>query len=237
MELKKLNDVYLYNSDLITPDGITRKKGIIEELRTSCGLEDYLTLLEVRGLDFEYCYNRSGEKWLTPLTLKLIELDKSGKIASDWLYYVIDVIMAKFKYKWQRVFSAFNLEYNPIENYNGTETETITGGMHSKTGVNVNSETETNSDNYNYGFNETGDITNPTPTSTQKGNAKNKANANDNYNETDGTNNQTRTLNKSGNLGVTTSQQMITSEFELRKQNLCEMIMADIDSVLVLSVY
>lgn len=46
-----------------------------------------------------------------------------------------------------------------------------------------------------------------------------------------------RELTRDGNIGVTTSQQMIESELELRKQNFFEYIFKDIDKYLVLSVY
>lgn len=44
-------------------------------------------------------------------------------------------------------------------------------------------------------------------------------------------------LNRSGNIGVTTSQQMIQSEIELRKHNLIDIIFNDMDSILFLDYY
>lgn len=46
-----------------------------------------------------------------------------------------------------------------------------------------------------------------------------------------------RTLTRSGNIGVTTSQQMIESEIKLREWNFIEQVYKDIDSVLTLGVY
>lgn len=46
-----------------------------------------------------------------------------------------------------------------------------------------------------------------------------------------------RSLSRHGNLGVTTSQQMIESEIELRKKNYFNIIMQDIDHYLALSIY
>ena len=46
-----------------------------------------------------------------------------------------------------------------------------------------------------------------------------------------------RTLKRSGNIGVTTSQQMLQSEIELRKFNLFERMMEDVDKVLCQSLY
>lgn len=46
-----------------------------------------------------------------------------------------------------------------------------------------------------------------------------------------------RTLSRSGNIGVTTSQQMIESEIELWKWNFYKQVFEDIDSILCLDVY
>ena len=51
------------------------------------------------------------------------------------------------------------------------------------------------------------------------------------------TNTGTESLTRSGNIGVTTSQQMLESEFKVRQYNFYEMIYKDIDSVLYLSTY
>lgn len=45
------------------------------------------------------------------------------------------------------------------------------------------------------------------------------------------------TLHRHGNIGVTTNQQMIESEIELRKHNFFEIVFSDIDKYLTLSVY
>lgn len=44
-------------------------------------------------------------------------------------------------------------------------------------------------------------------------------------------------LTRSGNIGVTTSQQMIESEIELRKQHFFNMVFRDVDSVLTIQIY
>ena len=56
-----------------------------------------------------------------------------------------------------------------------------------------------------------------------------------NSSESDGT--QTRELTRSGNIGVTTSQQMIASERELWQWNYFNVVFHDIDSVLCLPIY
>lgn len=51
------------------------------------------------------------------------------------------------------------------------------------------------------------------------------------------TGNVKRTLSQHGNIGVTTSQQMIESEIQLRKHNFFEIVFKDIDNYLTLQVY
>lgn len=46
-----------------------------------------------------------------------------------------------------------------------------------------------------------------------------------------------RDLTRAGNIGVTTSQQMIQSEIDLRRQNFFDIVFADLDSILALPIY
>lgn len=59
-----------------------------------------------------------------------------------------------------------------------------------------------------------------------------------NYNNTENrSDSETRTLKRHGNIGVTTSQQMIESELELRKKNFFEIVFRDVDNYLTLAIY
>ena len=51
------------------------------------------------------------------------------------------------------------------------------------------------------------------------------------------TNKGTETLTRKGNIGVTTTQQMIGQELELRKNNLIDIMFNDIDSLLTIDLY
>lgn len=150
-----------------------------------------------------------------------------------------------------KVLTAYESEYNPIENYNGVENstesytnykdeKTITGKV--KTNVDVKNENTT-------GESVSGDSTTGYATSIHsessfesdnvkvvnkdesKGAVVNKTNANsnnnytewDNYKESnEKTGSKTNELTKHGNLGVTTNQKMINEELELRKHDLFE---------------
>ena len=121
------------------------------------------------------------------------------------------------------------MDYNPIENYNSTETETTTSENATTTGNENTTTTTTNSSSENSGvatnkvspydsenFN---NDNNTTTTNTTTGNATDTTTINDSGNMTsNGT--TSRTFSRKGNIGVTTTQQMIESEYELRAKNL-----------------
>ena len=121
------------------------------------------------------------------------------------------------------------MDYNPIENYNSTETEsttsenTTTSGNENTTTTTTNSTTENSGDTTNkvspYDSENFNNDNNTTTTNTTTGNATDTTTINDNGNiSSNGT--SSRTLTRKGNIGVTTTQQMIESEYELRAKNL-----------------
>lgn len=114
---------------------------------------------------------------------------------------------------WSRQLQALNSEYNPIHNYDRTDTETE--AAHSRGGSTFSGSTrQTGSDtqtNAVQGYNSTSyepseqvtrvpDLTNRSSSATQSTGAEDRS----------------RTLHAAGNIGVTTSQQMITAEMEMR---------------------
>ena len=121
------------------------------------------------------------------------------------------------------------MDYNPIENYNSTETEsttsenTTTSGNENTTTTTTNSTTENSGETTNkvspYDNENFNNDNNTTTTNTTTGNATDTTTINDSGNmSSNGT--LSRTLTRKGNIGVTTTQQMIESEYELRAKNL-----------------
>ena len=121
------------------------------------------------------------------------------------------------------------MDYNPIENYNSTETEsttsenTTTSGNENTTTTTSNSTTENSGETTNkvspYDSETFNNDNNTTTTNTTTGNATDTTTINDSGNmSSNGT--SSRTLTRKGNIGVTTTQQMIESEYELRAKNL-----------------
>lgn len=162
--------------------------------------------------------------WLTEsmaddLDTEYIYLRSGDKSISPLLEHsaldkVASIIVMKFGDKWNRLYDAFITQvYNPLENYSMTETEKT----NSKVKVTSSGKAGT------YGFNSDASV----PTGESSTETTSEGNADDN----------TRQLTRSGNIGVTTSQQMLQSELDLRKWNFANMLYDDVDSICCLSIY
>lgn len=127
---------------------------------------------------------------------------------------------------WTRVNNAINLEYNPIENYDRkeewTEGEEGNRAIERNSSGNSASTGEDESKHYVYGFNTQGDVNQSRDTS-----------ENSNTVNTSGqeTGEETNSVDREhsgrvhGNIGVTTSQQMLQSELDIApKLNIVEYI-------------
>lgn len=141
----------------------------------------------------------------------------------------IDVLSKIYSNRFTKSVNVLLSEYNPIENYNSTETENIeiSGANSSTSEISTTSNGETTSSTTG----ENTETLSPYDSENFNNNSKNisSANATENSSSSDNSSNtmsgtssqtNTRTLKRSGNIGVTTSQQMIQSEIELRKNDL-----------------
>ena len=163
-----------------------------------------------------------------------------------------------YEQSWQRLYTALTSEYNPINNYSMTEsgedTRTNTGTQ-STSGTRSGTETETpnltntttgenNSSGGLYGFNSAESVPSDTThgtntnTNTQSGTVNTDTSDTTSSTRTDDlTEKSVHTFERSGNIGVTTSQQMIESEIELRKNQFYDIVFHDIINYVCLHVY
>ena len=153
------------------------------------------------------------------------------------LQAICNMIYLSNQYRYQGLYNSTQQEYNPIENYSMTEEEkstkgeqvntnsigeqTITnnlGAMQNKEllgayeNSNIHSVTPYESDTFHNESKDTinnGSVTNTYNTDARIDSMNNSAR---NDTMTDGKRDDTRTLTRSGNIGVTTSQQMLESE-------------------------
>ena len=241
---------------------LTKLNDLFTDWYSSNGIFHYLDGFEVPWtntndfLDFEYHGNRSGSKFVSPLVNNLLNAD--GELTSVERTRLAMIIFNKFKEKWNKLYATLELEYNPIENYRMTEEEetvddkNITdsytrdrdvSGTNTGTVGNVAGATDTIT-NQVYGF-DNGEPTNKdksvdssSSNNTQTNNLANSESEDiEDSSEHNEDNTQNRTLTRSGNIGVTTSQQMIESERNLWMWNFYEQIFKDVDSVLTLKIY
>lgn len=173
------------------------------------------------ALDVEYFYNISGQKYISPLVGRV--LGSSDTLTPPDVSNLANVIFNMFGRNWLEQYATLNYEYNPISNYDMVESETLENEV---------SETATGSgsgsiDNDVFGFNSstpTGDTSSSTSTTDTK--------------TANGTKEETRTLTRSGNIGVTTSQQMIQSQRDLWLWNFFyNVVFPDINKVLTIATY
>lgn len=147
----------------------------------------------------------------------------------DEIKSYVDILSKIYSDRFTKSVNVLLTEYNPIENYNSTEIESteITGENSTTTAISTTSNGETTTNTTG----ETTETLSPYDSENFNNNSKNNSSgvtsetttSSDNSSNTmSGTSSQTnaRTLKRSGNIGVTTSQQMIQSEIDLRKNDL-----------------
>lgn len=117
--------------------------------------------------------------------------------------------------KWHRTMEkwvkALNVDYNPLENYDRMEEWTTTDDGHIE-GENTNSSNSSSNTNVSAFNSDT-----LRPDSSSVGDASGEASS-----RTDSTNTNIRVGRTHGNIGVTTSQQMLQSELDIAKWNIYE---------------
>lgn len=136
---------------------------------------------------------------------------------------------------WERVYNALFSEYNPIENYRMVENEDKDNHIETNSNITMSgtsSETTANERKFN-GFNSSEPkLVESNNGSSSGSNSQTTAGSKEsNYSDS----NEDRELTRSGNIGITTSQQMIESEVNLRKHKFLNIVYADIDKLLFLS--
>lgn len=215
---------------------IDRDKSIFNAIKsTSSQPFTWLTQSNADLLDIEYYLNNSGNKWCSPMVERLLKLQNVNMVQQ-----VAKIIIEKFKDKWNKLYKAFiESEYEPLENYNMEQVETpnITKGSTTNQKTKVKTETENDTTEASvYGFNSVSPV--PSGEATRNGSVTVSGDSNDNESHTTDTETGTRTLTRHGNIGVTTSQQMLQSEITLRTTyNFVQMLYKDVDSVMTLLVY
>ena len=143
---------------------------------------------------------------------------------------------------WNKLYSTTKLEYNPIWNKDGTITENenidrsrdATGSTYdSSTG---DSSTRGQTDEFVYGFNESSPAQSGRTTENQSTHASDSGQSSSSENES-GNENRSYTRKEQGNIGITTTQQMIKEEREVDDFSIIDYIVKDILHKMCILVY
>lgn len=248
--IKKVNDLYnlWYTGDGVFTD--------LNAYDVPWKLEDAGdNVSRIYALNHDYHGNISGDKWVSPLVRKLDENEVTtprAKLAS--------VIYTLYADKWTRLWETINAEYNPLNNYDMVENETPAEITHTITPAETTTTltppettletkpaktvTENEVSAFNSSSYEDSDKTTITGDSNDKGSDVFSVDSSGTTKlevDTAGSDALTvqneRTLTRSGNIGVTSSMQLINQEIELRRWNFFKSVFNDIDNVLTLSIY
>ena len=174
--------------------------------------------------DFLYFHN-SYSKIISFLYEEVVE-------NASLMSVLISSIIERYKDKWNRLYdSLITQQYNPLENYSMEESEKSKIANVDSVKSNSSDSGTANSTNDNYGFNS---ITAQPATKSTTTTSATSTNNVDGTKTTD----SDKTLTRKGNIGVTTSQQMLESEVILRNKYLFQdIIFKDLDDILMLDIY
>ena len=192
-----------------------------------------MAILSIRGL---YRYDKTLFDGMTlpdgmdkdVLIHQLIaELAELEILYTDPVYMkAIITSWAKANYSvWDRAWNALQIEYNPLWNVDGSVVETENRDL-TRAGTSSGTSGNTRTDNLQQvhenkvaGFNSTDYQNREQNTTRDTGTQQDAGSHSDTHSDRD-TGTITRTTRRTGNIGVTTSQQMLKEELELAKVNI-----------------
>ena len=154
--------------------------------------------------------------------------------SESFFQQAIKVFNARSADNIKKIYEAYTTQYKPLENYSMIEDTDYTPKAKQTIASSNKSKTDTKTDTGVYGFNSTVSVpSSTTDSNTRQEKADNEMETTTSYDgESDNTHHE-----RSGNIGVTTSQQMLESEIKLRKLEILELIFQGLDEVICQSVY
>lgn len=159
---------------------------------------------------------RYSQRIISPI-VEAISPD-TAEMTSEQITNIARVAFLRFGDIWRGLYKTLTLEYNPLENYSMTETSER---VRTSDNTSTTSSGVTNKIN---GF----DSSNPVDSDSSTG-----------YNDGTSIGNETdnNTLTRSGNIGVTTSQEMIEAERKVRQYDFYKTVSDNIASLITIPYY
>ena len=177
---------------------------------------------DAQTLDTTYYYMVSGDK--TPSAF--VDRITKNSVGVDVWSIAAKIIVARYGTKWGKLWDTLTAQYNPIHNYDMTETSTDTTN---NSGDDVQQTRQRSGGQGNiYAFNSRS----PVPSTYTGGTGVGETVTQHGHNISVAHN-----LTRSGNIGVMTTQQMLQSERDLWMWDYIAIVFADVDSVLACAVY
>lgn len=192
-------------------------------------------IVDASVLDIEYFGNISGSKRISPLISKILEKDNANVLSQARISQIAEMLYFINHENWEREWATLLVEYNPVNNYDMTETSTETTERDVSQSNTGTQEFESNDTTNNgvYGFNSetavNSDETIETGSTTRTDDLSQSLSDDSTV---------TRELHRSGNIGVTTTQQMLQSERDLYTWNFFyKIVFPALDKILTLPLY
>lgn len=202
-------------------EGLASDTTLFTAIQTAGSCFPDVTTAELQLLAEEY-YAHSSKKRLSPICQKWVDdaVDLPAFISK-----VSSALVTRFGDNWKKVFVAYlKTDYKPLENYDMTEV--TTPEVITTTTINTATKITNEQEGKTYGFNSSEGVPESENKVTTSGNAdENESTSVQSFEGYD-------TLTRHGNIGVTTSQQMLESELNLRKLDYWERVFKDIDRFL-----
>ena len=148
---------------------------------------------------------------------------------------ILDALFALYninEYKYTGLYKTTVLDYNPIENYNMIENSSDTSHSSGTNTNDIGGQNTTSSETVKISPYDTSDFSNNNESSS----SINTSARSDLY-SSEGNVNTTHNLTRTGNIGVTTTQQMIESERKVLEMRFVDIICKDIIKYMALRVY
>lgn len=183
-------------------------------------------LINAVGMNWEYFGNRSGLKNSSAIVEKLTAFPDDHELNDEKKTALAYIVSQKFYPAWSRIYQALLINYEPLENYSMTETNTP--GATKKIAVSTDETITNGSTGGIYAFNS--GTTTPAPATSATGTSTTTGLPTKNY--TEETHTGFDTLTRSGNIGVVSSQQMLEAELKVRRNTFLEIVYQDVDTIL-----
>lgn len=183
-------------------------------------------------LDFTYFLRWSYAKPVSPMIRCLLELSQTDSLEGTDREWIVQSTYDLFKLKWKKLWATTQFQYNPIHNYDMKEVmDKDTTGSDSMLHGHVVTTAGDRQDNV-FGYNDSSEAGTPA--------GKSIVNNSDTHSGTDTRTlggSEDWTLTRSGNIGVMSSQSLVSSEREVWLWDYFKQVFSDIDSVLTLNLY